>query len=134
MVNTIMCGLAFLLPTLPSHTVTTKDIVVGLGETVQLGDRVTVQFEAKDERGRELANTLKRGLSYSFLLGDRSLPPFWTQGLSGMKKGGKRIVVANPPDAYGVDGVPPVVGGGATLQITIELTQIEHSATRPPVK
>jgi hypothetical protein len=134
MAYTIIVGMALMALVLPSSLVTTQDIVIGLGPKVQLGDRVTVQFCATDERGRELANTRKRGLSYSFIVGDRTLPVFWTQGLVGMKKGGLRTVVAKPEDAYGVDGVPLVVGQSATLKLTIELTQIQQIVSSPPVK
>jgi len=110
------------------------EIVIGKGATAQSGQIATVQFEVSDKNGKELANTRKRGLPYSFAIGGIQTAPFWSLGLLGMKVGGQRILSAKPGAAYGPDGVPPVVAPNSDLVIKIELVELKSAKVATPVK
>ncbi len=111
-----------------------QEIVIGQGATVQTGQIATVQFEVSDKSGKELANTRKRGLPYSFVVGGIQTAPFWSLGLLGMKVGGCRILNSKPGAAYGPDGVPPVVAPNSDLVIKIELVELRPAKAATPVK
>jgi len=48
----------------------------------------------------------------------------WTEGVQMMKVGGKSKLVCPSNIAYGADGAPPDIPGGATLVVEIELLGI----------
>jgi FKBP-type peptidyl-prolyl cis-trans isomerase len=50
--------------------------------------------------------------------------PCWTEGVQKMKVGGKGRLVCPPDTAYGDQGAPPVIPGGATLVFEVELLDI----------
>jgi FKBP-type peptidyl-prolyl cis-trans isomerase len=111
-----------------------RDIVVGQGSIAQTGQIATVQFEVRDKNGKELANTWKRGLPYSFVVGGIQTAPFWSLGLNGMKVGGQRMLDVKPGAGYGTDGVPPVVGPGSELVVKLELVEVKPVKPAAPVK
>ena len=56
--------------------------------------------------------------------------PCWTQGVQLMKEGGSARLVCPSELAYGDDGRPPRIKGGATLVFDVQLLSIEKNA--PP--
>jgi FKBP-type peptidyl-prolyl cis-trans isomerase FkpA len=50
--------------------------------------------------------------------------PCWTEGVQKMKVGGKARLVCPSSIAYGDNGAPPEIPGGATLVFEIELLGI----------
>jgi len=116
----------------PSLTI--REIVIGQGPVAQTGLVATVHFEVHDKSGKELANTRKRGLAFSFGVGASDTAPFWSFGVVGMKTGGVRRLDVKPASAYGPVGVPPVVGPGSELSVTLELVELRTLKPAPPVK
>ncbi|MCA9442269.1 MAG: FKBP-type peptidyl-prolyl cis-trans isomerase, partial [Candidatus Omnitrophica bacterium] len=49
----------------------------------------------------------------------------WTQGMSGMKMGGKRRLSIPPDLAYGAGGKPPKIPPNATLVFDIEILEVK---------
>ena len=98
----------------------------GTGSVVQAGQVITVNFEVYTHEGKEAANTVKRGLPYSFVLGDPKMPPMWLEGIKGMKVGGERRFTAPPNTAYGVDGLLPIVPAGATLTVHVWVLKVRR--------
>jgi peptidylprolyl isomerase len=50
--------------------------------------------------------------------------PGWDQGIVGMKKGGRRLLVIPPDLAYGEQGSPPAIGPSETLIFVVDLEKI----------
>jgi FKBP-type peptidyl-prolyl cis-trans isomerase FkpA len=48
----------------------------------------------------------------------------WTEGLQKMQEGGKARLLCPPDIAYGDQGRPPVIPGGAALLFEVELIDI----------
>jgi FKBP-type peptidyl-prolyl cis-trans isomerase FkpA len=72
--------------------------------------------------GQEFDNSYKRGEPTQFPV--RGVIPCWTEALQRMKVGGKAKLVCPASIAYGEQGRPPVIPGGATLVFEVELLGI----------
>lgn len=85
---------------------------VGGSRKVVAGDRVTVHVVIKAQ-GREIANTRRRGLAFTFLVGQNGVPAYLNTGVIGLGERGRRQVhvgddAGNPP----LDVTVEVVGIG----------------------
>lgn len=99
-----------------------KDIVVGTGPTVKTGDELTAryvgqawstnkQFDASWDRDqKEIPFTLAKG----------SVIDGWTEGLPGMKVGGRRLLIVPPSKGYGDQGQGQDIPGGETLVFIVD--------------
>jgi peptidylprolyl isomerase len=100
------------------------DDVVGTGAEVQAGDTITAHYvgvQASD--GVEFDSSWSRGEPATFPL-DRVIQG-WSEGLVGMKEGGRRTLVIPAEQAYGQS--PPPGSGiqpGATLVFTVDLVSV----------
>ncbi len=102
------------------------DEVVGTGAEVVPGDTVTVQYTGVGaSTGTVFDSSWSRGQSISFAL-DQVIQG-WTDGLVGMKVGGRRTLVIPPEMGYGNGGPAP----GDTLVFTIDLVGIDSGAAGP---
>ena len=106
----------------PPAETTTSDIVVGTGEPAKSGESVTVKYVGVDYKtGAEFDSSWKVSCdnTFAFDIGGNVIPGF-SKGVTGMKVGGRRLVVIPPKDGYGDQG--PVPGG--TLAFLIDLVAI----------
>ncbi len=106
------------------------DRVIGTGPEAGPGDVVEVHYSGKLDGlfGSEFDNSRKRGRSFRFTLGKRQVIPGWELGVTGMKKGGKRLLVIPPQLAYGKRGAGKVIPPNATLRFEVELISFQ----KPP--
>ena len=105
--------------------VTTKDLKVGTGDEIELGDRIAVHYTGTLTDGTKFDSSRDRGQPYEFTLGTGVIDG-WNQGIVGMKKGGRRTLVIPPSLGYGASGkgkIPP----NATLNFDIEVVEIKKS-------
>jgi FKBP-type peptidyl-prolyl cis-trans isomerase len=111
--------------------VTFKDLVVGTGVPVEVGDVAVMHFVgwiAHDgQRGRELFNTRNRGRPASFVVGTERVMQGWNEGVIGMRAGGRRLLLVPPGLAYGEKGVQGVVPAHTPLMFLIEMLEVEKS-------
>lgn len=96
-----------------------KDDIEGSGQTVEPGDRVTVHYVGVGAtEGEVFDSSWSRGQPISFGLNE--VIQGWTEGMVGMKVGGRRTLVIPADMAYGNSGPAP----GDTLIFTIDLIGI----------
>ena len=99
---------------------TTTDVVVGTGAEAKAGDDVTVQYVGVNYKdGKQFDASWDSGNPFPFKIGEGVIPGF-SKGVTGMKVGGRRLVVIPPNDGYGDQG--PVPGG--TLAFVIDLVKV----------
>lgn len=98
-------------------------ITEGKGAAPKATDKVKVHYAGTLVDGKEFDSSYKRGEPITFAL--NQVIPCWTQGVQMMKVGGKAKLVCPAKIAYGDDGRPPVIPGGASLVFEIELLGIE---------
>lgn len=96
----------------------------GNGPEAQSGDTVSVHYTGTLEDGTKFDSSLDRGTPFSFTLGAGQVIPGWDLGVLGMKVGETRRLIIPSDLAYGEQGVPGTIPGGATLIFEVELIKI----------
>ncbi|NHZ34709.1 FKBP-type peptidyl-prolyl cis-trans isomerase [Massilia rubra] len=111
-------------------TFASKDVVIGTGATAALGKNITVHYSGwlydsskPENKGTQFETTVGKTPA-TFALNPGNLIEGWTDGIPGMKVGGKRTLTIPAAKAYGVAG-RGVIPGNAGLVFDIELTEVK---------
>jgi FKBP-type peptidyl-prolyl cis-trans isomerase FkpA len=100
-----------------------KEVKAGTGAAPKATDKVKVHYKGALIDGTVFDSSIERGEPVTFPL--NGVISCWTQGLQLMKEGGKARLVCPSDLAYGDEGRPPKIKGGATLVFDVELISIE---------
>jgi len=103
-----------------------KEIKAGTGTQPQATDVVKVHYTGTFIDGKEFDSSVKRGQPVEFPLGQ--VIPCWSEGIGMMKVGGKARIACPSDLAYGDNGRPPIIPGGATLIFEVELLEVKVGA------
>jgi len=103
-----------------------QEIKAGSGAYPKASDTVKVHYAGTLIDGKEFDSSIKRGQPAEFPLGQ--VIPCWTEGVGKMKVGGKAKLTCPADLAYGDQGRPPIIPGGATLVFEVELLEIKAPA------
>jgi peptidylprolyl isomerase len=99
-----------------------KDLVKGTGAEAKVGKSITVNYVGVLFHGGKVFDaSWKRGEPTTFTLEPGRLIAGWTQGIPGMKVGGRRELVIPAALAYGAKGSPPSIPPNAPLVFVIDL-------------
>jgi FKBP-type peptidyl-prolyl cis-trans isomerase FkpA len=99
-----------------------KTLAAGKGGSPKSTDTVRVHYRGTLLDGTEFDSSIKRGQPAEFPL--TGVIPCWTEGVQKMKVGEKARLVCPSEIAYGDQGSPPTIPGGATLVFEVELLDI----------
>jgi FKBP-type peptidyl-prolyl cis-trans isomerase len=97
------------------------DVAIGDGPIAERGSRASVRYTGYLNRGE----IFQRDVVISFAVGDRSIIAGLSQGIEGMRVGGRRRLRVGPHVAYRDRGVPGVVPPNAKLTFDVELLAVE---------
>jgi FKBP-type peptidyl-prolyl cis-trans isomerase len=106
-----------------------KTIKAGTGPNPTAEQQVKVHYEGRFVDGKVFDSSLKRNEPATFPL--NGVIPCWTEAMQLMKVGGKAQIVCPSDLAYGDEGRPPQMRGGATLVFDVELLEIAKAETTP---
>jgi FKBP-type peptidyl-prolyl cis-trans isomerase FkpA len=109
-----------------------RQIKAGTGAQPKASDIVKVHYTGTLIDGKEFDSSVKRGQPVEFPLGQ--VIPCWTEGVGKMKVGGKAKLVCPSDIAYGDQGRPPIILGGATLVFEVELLDVKHPSAAATTK
>jgi len=99
------------------------DLEVGTGETPPAAtSTVKVHYSGYLVDGTKFDSSVDRGQPASFPL--NRVIRGWTEGVGSMQVGGKRKLIIPSSLAYGPQGRPPTIPGGATLIFDVQLLEI----------
>jgi peptidylprolyl isomerase len=108
----------------PPDDLYSRDIVTGKGKAAKTGDKVSVQYVGVlFSDGEQFDASWDRDEPFEFELGKKAVIPGWDEGVVGMKKGGRRLLVIPPDKAYGAQGQGSI-GPNETLIFVIDLEKI----------
>lgn len=100
-----------------------RTIRPGAGAAPAVTDTVYIDYEGKLTNGNVFDSSYRRGLPAEFVL--RQGIKCWTLGVGKMKVGEKAQLICPSDVAYGDEGQPPNIRGGATLVFTVELRSVK---------
>jgi FKBP-type peptidyl-prolyl cis-trans isomerase len=101
-----------------------RDVKSGAGKEAKKGDKVVVQYTGWLKDGTKFDSSRDRKEPFTFTVG-RGVIDGWSQGVAGMKVGGKRKLIIPPELGYGPNGSPPKIPPQAELVFAIELLEIK---------
>jgi peptidylprolyl isomerase len=106
----------------PPQQLVVKDIVKGSGKPVRPGETVTVQYVgASWSNGQEFDASWNRGQPFRFQVPGQVIEG-WNEGVLGMRKGGRRLLVIPPAKGYGATGTQDgSIRPNETLAFVIDL-------------
>lgn len=105
-----------------------KVLKEGTGATPVAEDTVEVHYHGTLIDGTVFDSSVERGKTISFPL--NRVIKGWTEGLQLMKEGGKTKFVIPSELAYGENGAPPKIPGGATLIFEVELFKVTKAGEK----
>jgi peptidylprolyl isomerase len=106
----------------PPTTLVVKDLIKGTGAEAKLGQSITVNYVGELYHGGKIFDaSWKRGEPSTFSLQTGQLIKGWTQGIPGMKVGGRRELIIPAALAYGAKGSPPAIPPKEPLVFVIDL-------------
>jgi peptidylprolyl isomerase len=108
----------------PPSELVVRDIVKGKGPKAKAGDTLTMQYVGTAwSNGQQFDASWDAGQPFPVQLGAGMVIPGWDQGMVGMQKGGRRLLVIPPDMAYGPTGSGPI-GPNETLVFVVDLVDI----------
>jgi peptidylprolyl isomerase len=108
----------------PPPELVIRDIKAGKGPAAEAGDTLTMQYVGISwSNGQQFDASWDAGQPFPFQLGAGMVIPGWDEGMVGMKKGGRRLLVIPPDMAYGPSGSGPI-GPNETLIFVVDLVAI----------
>ncbi|HET9441854.1 MAG TPA: FKBP-type peptidyl-prolyl cis-trans isomerase [Acidimicrobiales bacterium] len=108
----------------PPEQLVKEDLVEGTGAEVGAGATVTVHYiGAACSTGRIFDSSYSRGEPATFPLS--GVIKGWTDGIPGMKVGGRRLLGIPADQAYGAAGRPPDIAPNEPLWFVVEVLQAE---------
>jgi FKBP-type peptidyl-prolyl cis-trans isomerase len=99
-----------------------RTLTPGSGPMPKATSKVKVNYKGTLIDGTEFDNSYKRGEPAEFQVNE--VIPCWREGVQKMKVGEKARLVCPSDIAYGDEGRPPTIPGGATLVFEVELLGI----------
>jgi len=92
----------------PPAELVIRDIVAGKGPKAKAGDELSMQYVGTSwSTGQQFDASWDRGAQpFTFPLGQGAVIPGWDQGIVGLRKGGRRLLIIPPEMGYGPQGTP----------------------------
>jgi FKBP-type peptidyl-prolyl cis-trans isomerase FkpA len=105
-----------------------KTLTPGNGGSPAATDTVKVHYKGTLTNGTEFDSSYKRGQPVEFAL--NQVIPCWSEGVQRMKVGETAKLVCPSDIAYGDQGRPPTIPGGATLVFEVQLIDVVKKAPK----
>nr|XP_022325943.1 FK506-binding protein 15-like isoform X2 [Crassostrea virginica] len=117
-------------------TLVSQDLQLGDGVAVDGGDMVEVKYTGwlltNNTVGQEFDSNLKADKLFRFKIGQGKVIKAWDQGVIGMKKGSKRLLVVPPSLGYGSQGAGNKIPPNSTLIFEIEVVRVKYNKSNEP--
>jgi peptidylprolyl isomerase len=112
-------------------TLQTKDIIVGTGATVTSDDSVTVNYVGLNYVDcKEFDSSWSRSTPATFALNGGVIKGF-SDGIAGMKVGGRREIIIPPAEGYGTTGSSPAIAPNEELVFVVDVLSATKASPSP---
>ncbi|XP_043386566.1 FK506-binding protein 15 isoform X19 [Chelonia mydas] len=115
------------IPSLDS--VVYQDLVVGEGQGLEVGDSLEVAYTGwlfqNNGLGQVFDSNVNKDKLLRLKLGSGKVIKGWEEGMMGMKKGGRRLLIIPPAWAYGSQGVASRIPSDSTLVFEVEVKRVK---------
>jgi FKBP-type peptidyl-prolyl cis-trans isomerases 1 len=100
------------------------DTVEGTGKAAAKGALCFVNYEGYLDDGTVFDSTANHGRPFEFVVGSKKVIVGWSQGMIGMKEGGKRTIFIPSELAYGERQMGALIKPHSNLTFKIELIEV----------
>jgi len=108
----------------PPSALVSKDITPGTGAAMSANSTITVHYTLATWTGKKIIqSSYDAGQPFTKPLSQ--LIPGWQQGMTGMKQGGRRLLILPPSLGYGPQGSPPDIQPNETLVFVVDALQVQ---------
>lgn len=110
-------------------TLLLQNLLIGEGQAVATGDTVGVLYSGwlftnrTVEKDKPFDSNVKSDKIFKVKLGEKAVIQGWDQGMVGMRKGGKKLILIPPKLGYGDKGVKGRIPPNACLVFEVELVK-----------
>ncbi|XP_073170004.1 FK506-binding protein 15 isoform X9 [Lepidochelys kempii] len=115
------------IPSLDS--VVYQDLVVGEGQGLEVGDSLEVAYTGwlfqNNGLGQVFDSNVNKDKLLRLKLGSGKVIKGWEEGMMGMKKGGRRLLIIPPAWAYESQGVASRIPSDSTLVFEVEVKRVK---------
>ena len=109
----------------PPTQLESKDLIVGTGPAVKVGDKASVQYVGVAYSSKQIFDSSwSRNQPYPFTLGNGTVIPGWDKGVVGMQVGGRRELIIPANLAYGAQSPGSGIAANDTLVFIVDLVKI----------
>lgn len=102
-----------------------EELQCGEGTEASHGDALTVRYTGRLSDGT-IFDATEAGETFEFLLDSDVVVAGWSEGVNGMRVGGRRRLVIPPELGYGDGGLAGVIPPGETLIYVVELIEVRE--------
>ena len=106
-----------------SHELKITDTVPGTGIEATKGALLFVHYEGFLEDGTKFDSSYDHGRPFEFVVGSKKVIQGWSQGLMGMREGGKRTLFVPSHLAYGERQIGKYIKPHSNLIFHVELLE-----------
>ncbi|MNK01258.1 FK506-binding protein [compost metagenome] len=106
-----------------SHELKITDTVPGTGVEATKGALLFVHYEGFLEDGTKFDSSYDHGRPFEFVVGSKKVIQGWSQGLMGMREGGKRTLFVPSHLAYGERQIGKYIKPHSNLIFHVELLE-----------
>lgn len=100
------------------------DTLIGSGTAAEKGALCLVHYEGFLDDGTKFDSTQEHGRPFEFVLGSRKVIVGWSQGLLGMREGGRRSIYIPSHLAYGERRIGKFIQPYSNLTFHVELLEV----------
>ena len=109
----------------PPAELVVQPLIRGEGPEVQVGDTISAHYTGVVwDGGQQFDSSWGRGSPSPFEVGTGRVIAGWDEGLVGQPVGSQVLLVIPADKAYGPEGRPPTIPGGATLVFVVDILAI----------
>lgn len=117
---------------LPPNELVKEDLVVGTGKTVKASDELTARYVGVAwGSNKEFDSSWEREPKESAFSLNGGVIEGWTEGLAGMKLGGRRLLIVPPEQGYGAQGQGEDIPANETLVFIVDAKSARKAPEQP---